>query len=204
MNHLAAILLVDDDTVQHDEGLRVALQRVHAADVHVVAHGQGTAACHRVDVGSQLVAHLRRDVTGSGELRRARPHAVQHIVVGAIQGTGSVALHHYLAQLARLVQAHANHIVTGDGDRDGAAVEGNLHLERTVLLGQGRIAFAGNGLHQHTDQRFVGSLADDTSLYGACRLLLLRLANLNHRRILLHGFLFLLGEEAQGRNHQEG
>ena len=124
MEHLTGVLLIHDDAIEDHQRLRVALQGVHTADVHVRTHGEGTAALRGMHVGTQLIDHLRLDVAGRRELQRTRADHVGDVVIVRIEGTHGITLQHDVPELARLVQTHADAVVAGNGHTQRAAVEG--------------------------------------------------------------------------------
>ena len=152
VKHLATVLHVHDHTVEHDERLSVALQRVQSCNVHGVARSQVASSRDGSDVTSQSLAdevvyahigriaevrgcHLSAGLSGSG-------------VVGAERGGVQPSVN----AVEVLSDGPLLQVVAVDLHRHGRNVAWDRQFVMTVAVGHGSVSVVAVGLNAHTGQ----------------------------------------------------
>ena len=84
MQHGTSVLLINDNTIDHNERLCVDIQRVESLNEHHAADAGHTTALLGVHHCAKLLLHLFLDVHGIGVLEVAGSKVVQNVGLSLI------------------------------------------------------------------------------------------------------------------------
>ena len=167
MKQLAAILLVDDDTIDHHQWLGVDVERVQTLHKHHSAHTRGAIAADAVDVGTELVLNLVLDVDGIGVLEVGGLLVVAHIGLRAVLGVEGGGIEQHVLLLLVGNETDARGVVVGRAHYQCRCEQGHLDGELSIVLGEHTVAIHLGSAHHGTGHGLVGGGVDDAASDGA-------------------------------------
>ena len=204
VEQLTAVLLLDDDIVDHNEGLCVGVQRVQTLNEHHATHARRAVAADGVYLTAQLLLDFLLDVKGVGIGEVG--HRAVATVVGrcGVFGIEEGAEEFNILLLLAFLQADAHGVVVGSRHHDRRAEHRHLQFVGTVVLGEYAIALDLGSTHDGAADGLAGGSVEHLSAHGTGLILLFLNLEGGYRGLAL-GFLRLVVLRPSGnRNSQQG
>ena len=150
VQHGTAVLLINDNAIDHNERLSVDIQRVESLNEHHAADAWRTTALLGVHHCAKLLLYLFLDVHGIGVLEVAGSKVVQYVGLSLILATECCGIQARLFLLLVIEQTLPDRIVVRRSNVNGRSKHGYLQHIGAVVFCKGTVAIQTVGLHNGT------------------------------------------------------